>query len=60
MGNRFTVELVPRLTRMSDVKAFATNELNEALNNPEHRPHGLEGIYAIENFTVIVWRVNTL
>jgi hypothetical protein len=31
--------------------------LERALNDPENAWHGLEGIYAIESATVIVWRI---
>lgn len=52
---RFTIQIVPREPIAAGVQA-ASEALAYILNNPAHRDHGLEGIYAIESATVIVWR----
>jgi hypothetical protein len=51
---RFTVELIDR----GPMGNRPAETLEDALNNPAHHNHGLEGIYAIESKTVLVWRTS--
>jgi hypothetical protein len=55
MENRFTVEILPT-SEVPNNRSREAQKLTQALNNPAHLQHGLEGIYDTKVGTVIVWR----
>ena len=55
MDKRFEVVIIDR-NAMSENQRL---HVEDALNDPARRHQGLEGIYATEAHTIIVWRVST-